>query len=53
MRVVREGVAADGWVITRGMQRARPAAKRDAQARGARPRRDGAGRQAGQPKAQE
>ena len=24
LRVVREGVAADDWVITRGLQRARP-----------------------------
>ena len=35
LRVVREGVAAGEWVITKGMQRARPAPERDAQARGA------------------
>ena len=46
LRVVREGVAADDWVITSGLQRARPGGKVDAQARGPRPCRSGAGRQA-------
>jgi hypothetical protein len=41
LRVVREGIAADQWVITRGLQRARPgikvAPKREALALSERP----------------
>ena len=35
LRVVREGVGADDWVITKGLQRARPGLKVDAEACGA------------------
>ncbi len=51
LRVVREGVAGEDWVITRGLQRAAPGLEGGAQARRPSPRRRG--RRAPRAKAQE